>query len=83
MAYSYSNDPDIPDFDDNKWVLVMDAECALCSAAARRIARLDKYDRVRIAPVQTDLGASLLRHHGMEPDDPQSWLFLRDGTAYT
>lgn len=81
-AYSFRDDPDVPAFDDTRIHLVMDAECALCSRAARRIARLDRQDRVRIAPMQGVLGRALLVHYGLDPDDPASWLMVEDGRAW-
>ncbi|MFW5660149.1 MAG: thiol-disulfide oxidoreductase DCC family protein [Oceanicaulis sp.] len=61
----------------------MDAECALCSWGARTIAANDHRDRFRIAPMQSALGRSLLIEHGLDPDDPSSWLLLKDGQAMT
>src|SRR5262249_56474567 len=40
--YSYRIDEAVPGFVDTGPVTVMDGECALCSAGARLIARLDK-----------------------------------------
>lgn len=81
-AYSYREDPQVPAFDETRIHVVMDAECALCSRAARRIARLDREDAVRIAPAQGALGQALLRHYGMRPDDPETWLLVEEGHAY-
>lgn len=81
-AYSFRSDGAVPDFDDGRIVVVMDAECALCSRAARRIARLDRDDRVRIAPMQGALGRALLLHYGLDADDPASWLMIEDGRAW-
>ena len=61
----------------------MDGHCALCSFGARMIARFDRGGAIRICPVQTELGTALLTHHGISPDDPESWLFLADGQAWT
>ena len=33
--------------------------------------------------MQSELGASLLRHYGMDPEDPLSWLYLRDGVPFS
>jgi predicted DCC family thiol-disulfide oxidoreductase YuxK len=81
-AYSYRNDPSVPKFDDKHPVAVMDGTCALCSAGARLIDRFDRSGQIRICPATTDLGRALLRHHGMDADDPESWLFLVNGHAY-
>jgi predicted DCC family thiol-disulfide oxidoreductase YuxK len=79
--YSYRDDPSVPAFDDSAPVAVIDGGCALCSWAARTIHRLDRTGRVRIAPVQSPLGAALLRHYGFDASDPASWLFLDEGQA--
>jgi len=81
-AYSYRDDSDVPLFDDTTPVAVMDADCALCSWGAQMIHRLDHSGTVRICPVQSPLGAALLRHYGLQPDDPDSWLFLDQGQPY-
>ena len=36
-----------------------------------------------IIPLQSALGQSLMRHYGLDPDDPLSWLFVEDGHAST
>lgn len=80
--FSFRNDPGVPAFDDSLPVAVMDAECAVCSWGARMIHRLDRSGTVRICPIQSPLGAGLLRHYGLEPDDPSSWLFIDNGVAH-
>lgn len=64
-------------------IAVMDATCALCSFGARMIHRLDRTGTVRICPVQSDLGQRLLAAHGISGVDPESWLFLAEGRAWT
>ena len=81
--YSYRDDPGIPAFDDSGPVTVMDGTCVLCSMGARLIARFDRKGEFRIARVETPLGAALFRHYGLTPDDPESWLLIVDGRAYT
>ena len=68
---------------DGKIILVMDARCALCSWGARTIAANDHRDLFCIAPLQSALGRSLLTEHGLDADDPDSWLLLSDGEALT
>lgn len=63
-------------------IAVMDATCALCSWGARMIHRLDKTGEVRIAPIQSDIGAALMRVHGLDPLDPDSWLFIEGGAVW-
>jgi predicted DCC family thiol-disulfide oxidoreductase YuxK len=80
--FSYRDDPAVPAFDDGAPLAVMDAECAICSWGARMIYRLDRAGTTRIAPIQSELGAALLRHYGLAADDPDTWLFLADGKAH-
>ncbi len=83
QAFSYRDDPDVPDFDDSAPVAVMDAECAICSWGARMLHRLDRSGGLRICPIQSPLGTALMRHYGLVPDDPSSWLFLDEGRVYS
>jgi predicted DCC family thiol-disulfide oxidoreductase YuxK len=82
-AYSYRQDRAVPPFEDAGPVVFMDGDCALCTRGAQLIARLDHAGEFRICPIQTVLGKSILRHYGIAPDDPESWLYLVDGRAYT
>lgn len=34
-------------------------------------------------PLQSDIGNALMRHYGLDPADPTSWLFIEDGRAYS
>ena len=60
-------------------VIVVDAHCGLCAGGARWLAHHDRREQFRIVPMQTALGQSLLRRHGLDPYDPASWLFLENG----
>ncbi len=81
--YSYRADPTVPDFDDSGPVTFMDGECVLCTFGAKLIARFDKDDVFKICRVQTPLGRSVLAHYGLSIGDPESWLLLINGKAYT
>lgn len=41
------------------WVLFFDGDCAFCSSSVRRVAALDKQERVDFAPLQGKLAAEL------------------------
>ncbi|MBO9452570.1 DUF393 domain-containing protein [Tropicibacter sp. R16_0] len=64
-------------------VTVMDAQCALCARGAAWIARNDRTQEFLIVPMQSELGRTLLVQHGLDPDDPTSWLYLEQGHAHT
>jgi predicted DCC family thiol-disulfide oxidoreductase YuxK len=81
--HSYREDPAVPAFDDDHPVTVMDGECVLCSVGARLIARFDKANEFKISRAQSELGQALLRHYGLSPENPESWLYLVDGHAFT
>lgn len=81
--YSYRTDPQVPEFDDSGPLTVMDGECVLCSFGARLIARFDKAEEFRICRAQTPLGQALFHHYGLSFNDPESWLYIVDGRAYT
>jgi predicted DCC family thiol-disulfide oxidoreductase YuxK len=82
-AYSYRDVTNIGAFRDDGPVCVMDASCGLCARGARWIARSDKARVFSIIPMQSDLGANLMRHYGLDPKDPLSWLLIDDGVGYT
>ncbi|PJI92506.1 putative DCC family thiol-disulfide oxidoreductase YuxK [Yoonia maricola] len=63
-------------------IAVMDATCALCSWGARMIHRLDQSGEIRIAPIQSDTGAALMRENGLNAADPDTWLFIENGTVW-
>lgn len=69
-------DPDAPP------IAVMDGTCALCCFGARMIDRLDRRGVIRICRVQSDFGRNLLARHGLDPDDPASWLLIEGARAY-
>lgn len=81
--FSYRDDPAVPPFDDHGPIAFMDGGCALCTTGARLIARFDRAREIRICPIQTPLGCAVLTHYGIAPGDPETWLYLEDGAAYT
>ena len=81
QAFSYRNDPSVPDFDDSKALFVFDGICVLCSGGASWIMRRDSNARVNFTPGQEKLGQSLYAHYGIEMDE--SYLLIANGHAYT
>ncbi len=72
-----------PDLPADMPIAVMDGTCALCSFGARMIHRLDRTGDIRICPIQTEMGRGLLTGHGLDPDDPASWMFIEAGQVWT
>jgi predicted DCC family thiol-disulfide oxidoreductase YuxK len=81
--YSYRAEPKVPSFDDSHPITIMDGECMLCSVGARLIARFDKKAEFRICRAQSELGQALLGHYGLSLRDPESWLYIVNGQAFT
>ena len=64
-------------------VIVFDGVCALCSRWVRFLLRFDRVGRYRFAAMQGAHGRQLLAAHGLDPEDPLSFLLVEDGKAYT
>ena len=76
--YSYRDDPDVPDFPDDKPLFVFDGYCVLCSTGVRWLMTYGG-DRVRYASAQSPLGEALFRHYRLDPD--KTYLLVAEGTA--
>jgi predicted DCC family thiol-disulfide oxidoreductase YuxK len=81
-AYSYPHDPMVPPFRDDRPIIIFDGECVLCSAFARFVLRVDRHRRFRLLAAQTDLGAALYRHYGLDPIHYQTNILLESGRAW-
>ena len=64
-------------------VIVFDGVCVLCSRWVDFVLRRDLQGRYKFAAMQTASGRALLIEHGVDPDDPLSFLLLQDGKGYT
>jgi predicted DCC family thiol-disulfide oxidoreductase YuxK len=62
---------------------VFDGVCVLCSRGVRFVLRRDRDRRYKFAAMQTTSGRNLLIAHGIDPDDPLSFLLLEGGASYT
>lgn len=64
-------------------VIVFDGVCTLCSRWVRFLLRFDRHGRYRFAAMQGTHGRRLMRAHGLDPDDPLSFLLVEHGHAHT
>lgn len=64
-------------------ILVFDGVCVLCSHWVGFVMRHDRRGVYKFAAMQTPAGRELLIEHGIDPDDPQSFLLLEHGRSYT
>ena len=63
-------------------VIVFDAICVLCNGWVRFLLRRDQ-GRYRFASMQSESGRALLSAHGLDADDPASFLLVDNGVAWT
>ena len=67
----------------NENIIVFDGVCVLCTTWLRLVLRHDKERIFRFATMQSEAGRALLLENGMNPDDPVSFLVIREGQAYS
>lgn len=63
-------------------VLVFDGVCVLCSHWVGFVLEHDRRRLYKFAAMQTETGRELLKSHGLDPNDPKSFLLLEDGRGY-
>lgn len=64
-------------------VIVFDGVCVLCSGWVRFLLRYDRRRRYRFAAMQSAAGRALLSRHGLDPNDPLSFLLVDEAGAWT
>ena len=64
-------------------VIVFDGVCVLCNGWVAFLLRRDRRGRYRFAAMQTDAGRALLGAHGLDPDDPTSFLLVEHDVGAT
>ncbi len=82
-AYSYRDDPSVPNFPDDKPLIIFDGECGFCSRDVDLVLRYDKDRLFRFTPAQSELGTALMRHYGFETKDYETSLLIDRGIAYS
>ncbi|MBN7807078.1 DUF393 domain-containing protein [Agrobacterium rosae] len=81
-AYSYREDPSVPNFPDDKPLIVFDGECGFCSRDIDFVLRHDTKKLFRFTPAQSELGTALMRHYGYRTDNYETSLLIEHGIAY-
>lgn len=64
-------------------IIVFDGVCLLCSRWVGFVLRHDRSGRICFAAMQSKQGRALLLQHGLDPDDPMSFLYVADGRGQT
>jgi predicted DCC family thiol-disulfide oxidoreductase YuxK len=64
-------------------LMLFDGMCNFCSASVNLALALDRRGVLRFCPVQSPYGQALARDHGLDPDDPTTFVFFEHGEALT
>ena len=77
--YSYREDPNVPDFPDDRAVIVFDGMCVMCSRFMCFILRHDRNHHFNFLPAQSLIGEALFAHYGLKAGDYDSVLLIENG----
>ena len=77
--YSYREDPNVPDFTDDRAVIVFDGMCVMCSRFMRFALQRDRNHRFNFLPAQSPTGEALFAHYGLKEEDYESILLIENG----
>jgi predicted DCC family thiol-disulfide oxidoreductase YuxK len=64
-------------------IIVFDGVCVLCSGWVNFVLRRDHARQFKFAAMQTATGRALLSQHGIDPDDPVTFLVVDNNVPYT
>jgi len=67
--------PDAPD-----GLMLFDGLCNFCSTSVNLALALDRRSVLRFCPIQSPYGRALASQHGLDPDDPSTFVFFDRGT---
>ncbi|MEZ5387077.1 MAG: thiol-disulfide oxidoreductase DCC family protein [Prosthecobacter sp.] len=63
-------------------LLLFDGVCHLCDAGVRFIMRHDPAGKIKFAPIQSPLGRQFYTRHGLDPDSPNTMLFITPNGSF-
>ena len=81
-AFSYRQDANVPRFPDDKPLIVFDGVCVFCSGFAKFVLRHDRHNRLNLCTAQSKIGHALYVHYGLDPENYETNIVLRDGRAH-
>lgn len=81
-TYSYRTDQTVPQFMDDKPIIVFDGVCALCSGWVDFVLRHDKVGRYRFLSAQSTLGKAIYVHYGLDPSNYETNILIDQGVAW-
>lgn len=60
-------------------LMLFDGVCRFCSTSVRLVSRFDRDGVIRFTPIQSPYGRLLAEQHGLDPDDPTTFVFFEAG----
>jgi predicted DCC family thiol-disulfide oxidoreductase YuxK len=60
-------------------LMVFDGVCNFCSGSVAAVLRMDRRGAIRFTPLQSPFGRAIAARHGLDVDNPQSFVFLDHG----
>ena len=63
-------------------LMVFDGVCNFCSRSVKIVMAMDRAAVISFAPIQSPLGKALCQSHGLDPDNPTTFLFFDRGAAF-
>ena len=64
-------------------IILFDGVCNFCAWSVRFVIERDPRGVIRFASLQSEAGRSLLRQHGLDENQSDSFVFIEDGRAFT
>ena len=80
--FSYRDDPAVPDFPDDRPIIIFDGHCVLSSNWAQFLIRHAPKKRFKLLAAQSPLGQVIYEHYGFDPIDYQTNILIADGKAW-
>src|SRR5580704_17705263 len=75
-----SPNPPTADLAETDGLMLFDGWCNFCAASVNLALALDRQGVIRFCPIQSPYGQALARRHGLDPDDPATFVFFDQGT---
>jgi len=66
---------------ESRAIWVFDSRCVLCDGGVRYTLRHEKSDSIRFVAIRSEEGRALAQQHGVDPDDPTTFLFIENDVA--
>lgn len=67
------------DSDPPDGLMLFDGFCNFCSTSVNLALALDRRGAIRFCPIQSPLGRALAERHGLDPDDPATFVIFDHG----